>query len=378
MVLKGRGGMPRKREEGDFMAFGIVRNDITHMRVDAIVNTANPRPVIGSGTDAGIHAKAGPELLEARKAIGSIRPGTCAITPGFGLDAKYVIHTVGPVWRGGIWGEAKVLRSCYESALALAAQHGCRSVAFPLISAGNYGFPRDKAMQIAVSACSEFLLERDMEIWLVVFDGDSFLLSEKLFRDVASYIDENYVEQALHRQYGREPREERLRRIREDCRGNVPPESWGYTQEKRGSVVEGMPEARAPRRAPLPPQSAKSMDVMLEELDAGFSETLLKLIDRSGKKDSEIYNRANVSRQHFSKIRNNPAYKPTKATAIAFAIALELDMEQTRDLLGRAGYALTRSSKFDVIIMYFIEHRNYDLYDINTTLYEFDQSLLGV
>ena len=370
------------------MAFQIVRNDIVNMQVDAIVNTANPRPVVGTGTDAGIHKKAGPELLEARKAIGNLRPGTAAITPGFALAAKYVIHTVGPVWRGGIWGEAKTLRSCYDSALALAAQHGCRSVAFPLISAGNYGFPRDKAMQIAIAACSEFLTDHEMEVYLVVFDRDAFQLSEKLFRDVASYIDENYVRETERREYGAVPREDRFRRVREDWRENTAslPDLSQCVREKSASVMEAPVSAGATEEIPYRPRPMEaklrkksgSVRDLLEDLDAGFSETLLKLIDRSGKKDSEIYNRANVSRQHFSKIRNNPAYKPTKTTAIAFAIALELDMEQTRDLIGRAGYALTRSSKFDVIIMYFIEHKNYDLYDINTTLYEFDQSLLGV
>ena len=373
------------------MAFQIVRNDIVNMRVDAIVNTANPRPVVGSGTDAGIHAKAGPELLEARKAIGKIRPGTAAITPGFGLDARYVIHTVGPVWRGGIFGEAKTLKRCYESALALAEENGCRSVAFPLISAGNYGFPGDKAMQIAISACGEFLLDHDMEIYLVVFGRDAFLLSEKLVRNVRSYIDENYVLETEQREYGRTSSETAARRIREDWRettGELPdlsgyePEEWAKAMPMPPAPSMEKAASRLPSRTMAPTAApagkAKSLTKLLEQTDAGFSETLLKLIDRTGKKDSEIYNRANVSRQHFSKIRNNPDYKPTKSTAIAFAIALELDMEQTRDLIGRAGFALTRSSKFDVIIMYFIENRHYDLYDINATLYEFDQSLLGM
>ena len=359
------------------MAFQIVRNDITPMRVAAIVNTANPRPVVGSGTDAAIHATAGPKLLEARKAIGRIRPGTAAITPGYDLEANYVIHTVGPAWRGGIFGEAKTLRSCYESALALAAENGCESVAFPLISTGNYGFPVEKAMQIAVSACSEFLLEHEMEIYLVVFGQEVFRLSEKLQRNVRSYIDENYVQAAQLREYGRERPNQYSRQIREDWReiSGALPDLRDY--ERKADFTRDMAPAPC-RPSPAPAPKAMSLSRLLENTDAGFSETLLKLIDRTGKKDSEIYSRANVSRQHFSKIRNNPAYKPTKSTAIAFAIALELDMEQTRDLIGRAGFALTRSSKFDVIIMYFIENRNYDLYDINATLYEFDQSLLGM
>lgn len=355
------------------MGFQIVRNDIVNMSVDAIVNTANPKPVIGSGTDTGIHAKAGPGLLEARKQIGDIRPGTAAATPAFGLDAKYVIHTAGPVWRGGLLGEEKTLRSCYSQSLKLARELGCRSIAFPLISAGNYGFPKDRALRIATQVFSEFLAEQEMDIYLVVFNQEVFHLSETLFRDVASYIDRNYVAAVEQFEYGSFRQDNRLR-PREDTQVLPAAEApMEYPAER---------EVRpASARRPLPPRPAQklplSLGELLERTDAGFSETLLQLIDRSGKKDSEIYTRANVSRQHFSKIRNNPGYKPTKPTAIAFAIALELDLEQTRDLIGRAGYALTRSSKFDVIIMYFIEKGNYNFYDINSALYEFDQSLLG-
>lgn len=375
------------------MAFRIERNDIANVKADAIVNTANPKPLIGSGTDAMVHAKAGPGLMEARKNIGTIRPGAAAVTPAFGLDAKFVIHTVGPRWMGGLFGEEQTLRSCYENSLKLARNLGCRSIAFPLISAGNYGFPRDRALNIATQVFNEFLTEQEMDICLVVFDGEVFRLSEKLFRDVSSYIDQHYVDEA--EKYARRPFRTNQRPVfdwREDT-GALPvlyesailEESAAYSREeapqpmaKPRPPVEARPKAAA--RMPMPqmaPKKPRSLTDLMANLDAGFSETLLKLIDRSGKKDSDVYNKANVSRQHFSKIRNNPAYKPTKPTAIAFAIALELNLEQTRDLIGRAGYALTMSSKFDVIIMYFIENRNYNLHDINAALYEFDQSLLG-
>ena len=340
------------------MPFEILRNDIAQMRVEAIVNTANPRPVIGSGTDAAIHAKAGPELLEARKKIGDIPVGTSVITGAFGLDAEYVIHTVGPVWRGGMHGEGAWLRSCYDSALKLALEHNCRSIAFPLISTGNYGFPKDKALQIAIAAFSEFLLEEEMQIYLVVFNREAFSLSEKLFHSVASYIDEHYVQTKEAEEY----RESLDRRRRRDL-------EW----EER-CIAEDAPVAWAPcNSAP----KAMSLSQMLEQEDEGFSETLLKLIDKTGKKDSEIYKKALLSKQHFSKIRNNPDYRPTKQTAIALALALELDLEGTRDLIGRAGYALTNSSKFDLIIRYFIEQKQYNVVEINIALYEFDQSLLG-
>lgn len=331
------------------MPFEILRNDITNMRVDAIINTANPKPEIGAGTDSAIHKKAGPQLLQARREVGDISVGSAAVTPAFGLNARYVIHTVGPVWRGGMCGEAVLLRQCYDRALALAAENGCESVAFPLISTGNYGFPRDQALQIAISAFSNFLTEQELQIYLVVYDGDSFRLSEKLFRNVASYIDENYVE------------------VRKKT---------SFAASRRLQSTELM-ECCAP--SPCPPMAPKaaSLEDMLKLEDAGFTETLLRLIDQTGKKDSQIYKKANLSKQHFSKIRNNPNYKPTKPTAIALALALELDLEATRDLIGRAGYALTNSSKFDLIIRYFIEQGNYNVVEINVALYEFDQVLLG-
>ena len=345
------------------MPFEIVRNDITNMRVDAIVNTANPNPVIGSGTDAMIHEKAGPGLLSARQQIGPIGIGCAAITPAFALHAEYVIHTVGPVWRGGGLGEEALLRSCYDSALNLALSHRCQSIAFPLISTGNYGFPKDKALQIAISAFSTFLLAHEMHIYLVVFDHTAFRLSEKLFQKVASYIDENYVDTCQLAAYGE--KEER-HRIREFLHWDIE------ACANRSSPLEFypcVPTVAAPK--------AVSLEDMLKQADAGFTETLLKLIDKTGKKDSEIYKRANISKQHFSKIRNNPNYKPTKPTALAFAVALELDIDGTKDLIGRAGFALTNSSKFDLIIQYFIEQGNYNMIEINCALYEFDQPLLG-
>ena len=353
------------------MPFEIVRNDITKMVVDAIVNTANPRPVVGAGTDSMIHEAAGPSLLIARQAIGRIDVGCAEITPAFCLQAKYVIHTVGPVWDGGSYGEEESLRNCYENSLKLAVENKCKSIAFPLISTGNYGFPKDKALQIAISAFSAFLLEHEIQIYLVVFDRTSFKLSEKLFQSVASYIDEHYVETHEKATYGI-AEENRRRRIR-------------YQREmgicESSAVLEEMPTVGAVEElrpcAPMAAAKAMSLEDMLKQADAGFTETLLNLIDKTGKKDSEIYKKANISKQHFSNIRNNPNYKPTKPTAIALALALELSLEDTKDLIGRAGYALTNSSKFDLIIRYFIEQGNYNVVEINIALYEFDQALLG-
>ncbi|MGN0998122.1 MAG: macro domain-containing protein [Faecousia sp.] len=368
------------------MPFEIVRNDIANMCVDAIVNTANPKPVIGYGVDAGIHRKAGPELLAARQRIGDIPVGGAAITPGFRLNAKYVIHTVGPVWVDGSHREEKLLRACYEKSLRLAKRQGCASVAFPLISAGNHGFPKPLALRIAMNAISEFLMGNEMRVYLVVFSRDAFRLSEKLFQGVSSFIDEHYVQEKNLQQYGLEDKCA-LRGVQQET---VLREQMRRRAEEAASCDAApcppMAAAPCPSMAAPPKRARKgfsfpkpkpSLAELLAETDAGFSETLLKLIDETGKKDSEIYTKANLTRQHFSKIRNNPHYQPTKPTAIALALALELDLEQTRDLIGRAGYALTNSSKFDVIIMYFIRERNFNLFDINAALFEFDQSLLG-
>ena len=266
------------------------------------------------------------------------------------------------MWDGGSYGEEALLRSCYDRSLKLAVEHRCESIAFPLIATNNYGFPKDKALQIAVSAFSQFLLEHEMQIYLVVFGRSAYKLSEKLFHGITSYIDDHYVQIWEESTYGAGKYPDRRNARRADM-----------DLYRRSAVCEDAAPC-APMAMPAKPASLKDL---LNQADAGFTETLLKLIDKTGKKDSEIYKKANLSKQHFSKIRNNPDYKPTKQTAIALALALELDLEGTKDLIGRAGYALNNSSKFDLIIRYFIEQGNYNVVEINIALYEFDQSLLG-
>lgn len=429
------------------MPFEIIRNDITHMRVDAVVNTANPRPVIGSGVDAAVHAKAGPLLLAARKLIGVMNTGEVRVTPGFRLPCKHVIHTVGPVWEDGGHGEAWLLRQCYDNALKAALRRRCKSVAFPLISSGNYGFPKKIALQIAVESIREFLKDHEMYIYLVVFSEKSLELSDGLADQIHSFIDDAYVQEREKAEYSftvsrnfdfvRERLGEPEVLDEYPCASECEelPADWDRvedtfslefdwdeapaileldvnrceTEEQEKMVSTGaLPRIESPQlyerdirpdcasapvmRAPkftkasepdwrkdtvIPLFDEKELQKMVQEADAGFSETLLKLIDQSGEKDSDIYKRANVDRKLFSKIRNNPQYKPSKPTAVAFAIALELDLEETRDFIGRAGYALSRSNKFDIIIEYFITHGRYDIYEINLMLFEFDQSLLG-
>ena len=329
------------------MPLEIVRNDITKMKVDAIVNAANETLLGGGGVDGCIHRAAGPELLAECRTLGGCKTGDAKITKAYRLPCQYVIHTVGPVWNGGSHGERELLVSCYRTSLALAKEHGCETVAFPLISSGIFGYPKDQALRVAVDTIGEFLLHNDMTVYIVIFSRTAYQISSKLFADIAEYVDDHYVDAHTDSQ------RERLRRM---------------------SVLESRTLSADAAAAPM---AVGGLDSLLAHLDAGFSETLLKLIDRSGKKDSEIYKKANVDRKLFSKIRNNPDYKPSKATAIALAIALELNLDETRDLIARAGYALSASSKFDVIIEYFIRQKKYDLFEINEALFAFDQSLLG-
>ena len=324
----------------------IVRNDITKMSVDAIVNAAKESLLGGGGVDGCIHRAAGPELLAECRTLGGCRTGEAKLTGAYRLPCKYVIHTVGPVWNGGKYGEREQLASCYRSSLALAKKYGCETVAFPLISSGVFGYPKDQALRVAVDAISEFLAENDMTVYIVIFDRAAYQIGNKLFADITAYIDDHYVDAHT------DSRRERMRRM-------------------------GVVESRMLTACEDAPMATSGLDESLAHLDAGFSETLLKLIDRSGKKDTEVYKKANVDRKLFSKIRNNPDYKPSKPTAVAFAIALELSLPETRDLIARAGYALSPSSKFDVIIEYFIGREKYDIFEINEALFAFDQSLLG-
>ena len=329
------------------MPLEIVRNDITKMSVDAIVNAAKESLLGGGGVDGCIHRAAGPELLQECRTLGGCRTGEAKITKAYRLPCQYVIHTVGPVWNGGSHGERELLVSYYRTSLALAKEHGCETVAFPLISSGVFGYPKDQALRVAVDTIGEFLLHNDMTVYIVIFSRTAYQISSKLFADIAEYVDDHYVDAHTDSQ------RERLRRM---------------------SVLESRTLSADAAAATM---AVGGLDSLLAHLDAGFSETLLKLIDRSGKKDAEVYKKANVDRKLFSKIRNNPDYKPSKPTAVAFAIALELSLSETRDLIARAGYALSPSSKFDVIIEYFIMQRDYDIFRINEALFAFDQSLLG-
>ena len=338
------------------MPLEIVRNDITKMQVDAIVNTANSRPIVGGGVDRAIHKAAGEELLAARKEIGDIATGTAEITLAYGLHAKFVIHTVGPVWQDGKHGECELLASCYANSLQLAVDNGCISIAFPLISAGVFCCPSEIAIAVATQAIKDFLIEHDMDVYLVVFDQKAFKISGCLFEDVQSFIDERYIEECLEEEY------------RGDMRGR---------RANFEVLVHQQEETYFESNQLMSKPNERSLEDLLDEIDDTFSEALLRLIDIKGKTDPEVYKKANVDRKLFSKIRNNPAYKPSKATALAFAVALELNLDEARDFIGRAGYALSHSSKADIIVEYFIQREEYDIFTINETLFAFQQPLLG-
>ena len=358
------------------MPFEIVRNDIVKMEVDAIVNTANPKPVVGTGVDTAIHKAAGPELLKARKEIGDIKVCEAVVTPAFDLPAKYVIHVVGPAWVDENPVEEEMLARSYRAALDAAAKQKCKSIAFPLLSTGNYGFPKKISMRIALDVFSKFLMEHEMQIYLTVFGEEAFKLSNTLFRSVQAYIDENYVASKFEEEYGTSNLSPRMTARRKEQQ---------YAAEYLAEAVEedsadlDAPEilADATAEAPAPLAGKESLSDMMDKMDASFSDTLMALIDATGEKPSNIYHKACVSKQVFSKINSNSNYQPLKATAIAFCLALELDLEEAQELLARAGFTLSKSSLSDVIIMYCIENKIYNVMMVNEMLFEYDLAQIG-
>ena len=387
----------------------IVRNDITKMTVDAIVNAANSSLQGGGGVDGAIHRAAGPKLLEECSKLGGCNTGDAKITSGYNLPCKYVIHTVGPIWYGGNNNEEELLRSCYNKSLQLAAEHDCNSVAFPLISSGVYGYPKAEALEVACSTISDYLLKNDsdMTVYVVVFDKAAYKISSELYQDISAFIDDRYVDQhvdmvsersrspfhnGMSKFFGKS--EVRANRASEERADEVPEaaeESCAIADEEpfRGAPAPitafQAPQAAATQVAAtqaaattLGAQPAQPLNLgdRINQIDESFSQMLLRKIDESGMTDAECYKKANIDRKLFSKIRSDISYHPSKPTVIAFAIALKLDLNDTKDMLMKAGFALSHSNKFDIIIEYFIEHKNYDVFEINEALFAFDQPLL--
>ena len=330
------------------MPFEIVRNDITKMKVDAIVNVANKSLLGGGGVDGCIHRAAGPELLAECKLLNGCETGSAKVTKGYHLPCMYVIHAVGPRWIDGKHHEKELLESCYTTSLHLAKEYGCKSIAFPLISSGIYGYPKDQALRIAVEQIRKFLLDNEMMVYLVIFDRKAYEISDRLYSDIATYIDDRYVDE-----HSDSPSLQRVR----------------FREFENACLKE--------ESVPLSSANQKSIIDWLEDIDESFSEMLLRKIDESGMSDAECYKKANIDRKLFSKIRSDKLYKPSKPTVLAFALALELSLEEMQDMLAKAGFALSHSSKFDLIIEYFVKQGNYNVYEINEALFAFDQSLIG-
>ena len=346
------------------MPFTIVRQDITKIKADAIVNAANTDLREGGGVCGAIFRAAGADLLRgACEALAPIQPGEAVITPGFGLRAKYIIHAAGPVYQKSHREQSEqLLRAAYASALKRAVEHRCESVAFPLISSGIYGYPKDEALRVASSAIQGFLDDHEMSVTLAVFDQTAFTLSRELQGAVESYIDENYV---LARQ-------DRRRRLRgEQSESLYDEHDFRPSAAVKYSIREELPDDD------IQAAVARAIESFTDQLDEPFSDALLRLIDLKGMTDVEVYKRANLDRKHFSKIRAGKGYMPGKKTVIALAIALRLSPGEARDLLRQAGFALSRSQLFDVIIQYFIDNGRYDIFEINEVLFKYDQPLLG-
>ena len=373
------------------MPFKIVRNDLTKMQVDVIVNTANKAPVYSTGTDTAVYKAAGEEeLLAERKKIGYMEEGEVAITPGFKLPAKYIIHAVSPWYIDGNSGEEEKLRSCYKNSLYLAAEHDCKSIAFPLISTGNLGYPKEEGMRIALDEINAFLMKHEMLVYLVVFDTKATELGFKLYPELEAYIDHHYVCQKREEEYG----DRYFGSVRKD-----DPEYDGY-QRQRKKLEEKLrrPLINLQMPAPFASKSSYSDDVdgacessvvweaddlsaFLEENESAleermnhmadtFQEYLMYLIRTKKLTNAEVYKRAIVTKQLFSKMKLNPDYHPDKATAMRLCVGARLNLDETKDLLARAGYALSPCDKRDIIFSFFIEHEVFDMIEIDIALEE--------
>jgi len=346
------------------MPLKIIRNDITTLNVDAIVNAANESLLGGGGVDGCIHRAAGPQLLAECRTLGGCKTGDAKITHAYDLPCKYVIHTPGPIWYGGSHGEKDLLISCYRRSMQLAEENGCDSVAFPLISSGIYGYPKAEALRVAVDTITGFLAETEteMDVSIVVFDKKSYKIGEKLFNDIAQFIDDNYVDEHK-RLYPETRRRAALNRM--------------FNPEEECMAAPQTSQAAPDDDYMMTMFSAGSLEDAVSQLDESFAEMLLRKIDESGMTDAECYKKANIDRKLFNKIKNKKEYKPSKPTVIAFAIALELSLDETKNMLMKAGFALSRSNLFDVIIEFFITKGIYNVFEINEALFAYDQSLLG-
>ena len=352
------------------MPLQIVRNDITRMPADIIVNAANPNLIPGGGVSKAVHAAAGPEMALYCAQLKGCTAGNAVLTPAFLLPCRYVIHAVGPIWQGGACGEPDMLRSCYRKALEICVQKQCRSIAFPLISTGAYGYPKRLALKIATETIADFLLhcspEYDLTVYLVMYTKESLQVGSQLFSDIRQYIDDSYVDAHFDHdwEYNRRLNVAKRYYPQSDMLKNASPQAEAF------SIMPSLSEK-------ILSQETSQLEDLLSKTDESFSQMILRKIAEKGIKNTDCYKKANIDKKLFSKIVNNIHYKPKKTTALALAIALELSLAETNELLHKAGLALTHSEKFDIIVEYFILKGKYDIFEINEILYEFDQPLLG-
>ncbi len=360
------------------MPFQIIRNDIIKVKADAIVNTANPDVAVGSGVDSAIYKAAGEDrLLRERQKIGKLEPGEVAITPAFDLDAKYIIHASGPWWWGGNQGEAEILRQCYDKSLQLAADNNCKSIAFPLLATGTYGFPKKLGIEIAVDAFTRFLQKYDIEIYLVVFGQESVKISGELGEAVLSYIDDDYVSDTIAEEYQGESFTEDSDASDSACfdEGKSEYDSKRFASDNSsgrcGNTSFSFTDSAARTAGGAFLKATASLDDAIKGIyKESFEKHLQMLINKKGLKNSEVYASANISKQYFSKLLKGQV-KPSKGKVLSLAVGLRLNMDETVDFLRLAGYALSPISQTDVVVEYFIEHENYSVIKIDMVLFDY-------
>lgn len=368
------------------MPFKIVRNDITKMNTEAIVNTANDHATVGTGCDSAVYKAAGhDELLNYREEkIGFVPEGDAFITPGFKLKAKYIIHAVSPLYLDGNQGEGEKLRSCYRKSLQIAKENGIKSISFPLIATGGFGYPKEEGMRIAVDEINAFLLSNEMDIFLVVFDTKATQLGEKIYPGLEAYIDHNYVKEAREEEYG-DAYFSSMRSSEPECdrylSGAVPkagkPSFTGsiFKKEKVKDTVsdEALSIDECCDEAPFfdfEEQHESKLQERMRHMTDTYSEYLMYLIQERNMENAEVWKRAIVDKKIFSKIKNNANYHPNKLTALCLCVGAKLNLDESKDLLARAGYALSPCNKTDIIFSYFIENEIYDMIELDIQLEE--------
>lgn len=339
------------------MPLKIIRNDITKLEVDAIVNPTDQFFSGLGGIDLQVHKKAGVELEKELDCKPKLKISEAILTDGYNLKSKKIIHVAGPIWNDGNHNEEELLKKSYENCLEIIKENKFTSVAFPLISTGTFCVPKEIGLEIATNSFTTFLLEEEVDIYLVVYDKESLSISQKVFGEIQDYIKNVY-----------EVNENFFSRSCASCVSNSNDNDYEpicYDQYEKLEVEDKISEK---------PFDLDIDDIPLEET---FSMKLLSIIDKKELKDPYVYKKAQVDRRVFSTLRKDDNYKPTKKTAISLCLALELSYEETQDLLSRAGLTLSRSNRFDIVIEWCIKNKKYNIIEVNIILFNHDLELLS-